>query len=70
MSFYLGCPTGWTLHNCNCYLLDTTTFRNFDAAQANCVSMGANLVTAHSDDEWTFIKGRGKRLTEGQETFI
>ena len=70
MSFHLACPTGWTLFNCNCYLQDTTTYRTFANAQANCEAMGANLVTAHSEEEWTFIKSKVKGKKDDRMTLL
>ncbi|XP_063754781.1 lactose-binding lectin l-2-like [Eleginops maclovinus] len=61
-----SCPTFWSLFTGRCYKYIATHLTWADA-ELHCVSLGANLVSIHSDGEDEFVKSLIKNfdITEG-----
>ncbi|XP_029976922.1 ladderlectin-like [Salarias fasciatus] len=62
-----GCPAFWFNFNGRCFRYFATD-RTWAAAERHCVSLGANLVSIHSEEEHNFVNTliRNFDLTEGR----
>ncbi|CAI5686054.1 unnamed protein product [Oreochromis niloticus] len=50
-----GCPFGWTRNSDRCFLFVPTAM-SWARAERNCLSMGANLASVHSGNEYKTIQ--------------
>ena len=52
-----GCEPGWQRHGDYCYYASDSS-REYDIANADCVSRGSTLASIHSQEENDFIRGK------------
>ncbi|KAI9538489.1 hypothetical protein NQZ68_014250 [Dissostichus eleginoides] len=53
-ALFMVCPNGWMGFQGRCYYHNTDIL-NWHYADANCASLGANLVSVHSLEEYNFL---------------
>ncbi|XP_054460803.1 type-2 ice-structuring protein-like [Anoplopoma fimbria] len=50
-----ACPGNWIPYGDRCFYLETTK-KSWAQAEKNCQSLGGNLASVHSEDEYIFIQ--------------
>ncbi|KAI4881621.1 hypothetical protein NFI96_023263, partial [Prochilodus magdalenae] len=54
-SWRANCPYGWTLMNRRCFIYIRQS-KDWASAESHCLSLGANLVSIHSNYEHQWVK--------------
>ncbi|KAI4873464.1 hypothetical protein NFI96_029637 [Prochilodus magdalenae] len=52
---WLGCPYGWTMIDRRCFIY-VSRYTDWASAERHCLSLGANLVSIHSEYEYQRVK--------------
>nr|BAU79663.1 C-type lectin [Anguilla reinhardtii] len=63
-----ACPEGWAEHNNRCYL-HVAEKKTWVDAELNCLRLGGNLASEHSEDEHQFLKDLHKGLDSSNDPF-
>uniref|UniRef100_A0A3B3USW4 Ladderlectin-like n=1 Tax=Poecilia latipinna TaxID=48699 RepID=A0A3B3USW4_9TELE len=57
-----SCPSGWTLYRSRCFRYFSSAY-TWAQAERNCISMGGNLASVHSSEEYHEIQSLIMRAT-------
>ncbi|KAM4611645.1 ladderlectin-like [Polymixia lowei] len=58
------CRDGWTKYGCRCFIY-VPTRRTWAQSEKNCLSLGGNLASIHSHQEYHDVQDMIKKLTKG-----
>ncbi|XP_039878508.1 rhamnose-binding lectin-like [Simochromis diagramma] len=62
-----SCPAGWTRFGGRCFIFDSSQ-KNWTDAESSCQTLGGNLASFHSTDEYTFIRELTRTAAGSYET--
>ncbi|XP_064202681.1 lactose-binding lectin l-2-like isoform X1 [Anguilla rostrata] len=63
-----ACPKGWAKHNNRCFL-HVAEKKTWIVAELNCLHLGGNLASEHSEDDHQFLKELHKGLDSSDSPF-
>ncbi|XP_035283708.1 lactose-binding lectin l-2-like [Anguilla anguilla] len=63
-----ACPKGWAKHNSRCFL-HVAEKKTWIDAELNCLHLGGNLASEHSEDDHQFLKELHKGLDSSDSPF-
>nr|BAU79646.1 C-type lectin [Anguilla anguilla] len=63
-----ACPKGWAKHNSRCFL-HVAAKKTWVDAELNCLHLGGNLASEHSEDDHHFLKELHKGLDSSDSPF-